>query len=84
MPRGGQGDNLLFKEGGVTKRSMPPSFHANLFALAAARYRCHDIGGFVIGAMGTGYFAATWCRLTWLHCAKSTGAGLTVAHGVAV
>ena len=33
MPRGGQGDKLLFKEGGVTKRSMPPSFHANLFAL---------------------------------------------------
>ncbi len=52
MPRGGQGDNLLFKEGGVTKRSMPPSFHANLFALAAARYRCHDIGGSVIGALG--------------------------------
>lgn len=32
----------------MTKRSMPPSFHANLFALAAARCRCHDIGGFVI------------------------------------
>lgn len=45
MPHGGQGDNLSFKEGGMDKRSMPPSFHANLFALAAARYRCHDIGG---------------------------------------
>lgn len=32
----------------MTKRSMPPSFHANLFALAAARYRGHDIGGSVI------------------------------------
>ena len=47
--RGGQSDNLSFKEGGMTKRSMPPSFHANLFVLAAARCRCcHDIGGFVI------------------------------------
>ena len=52
MLRGGQGDNLSFKEGGMTKKSMPPSFHANLFALAAARCRCHDIGGFLIGAMG--------------------------------
>lgn len=52
MLRGGQSDNLSFKEGGMTKRSMPPSFHANLFALAAARYRCHDIGGSVIGSMG--------------------------------
>lgn len=32
----------------MTKRSMPPPFHANLFALAAARCCCHDIGGFVI------------------------------------
>lgn len=31
----------------MTKRSMPPPFHANLFAPAAARC-CHDIGGFVI------------------------------------
>ena len=58
MPRGGQGDNLLFKEGGMTKRSMPPFFHANLFALAAARYRCRDIGGSVIGPMGSGLAAA--------------------------
>lgn len=48
MLRGGQSDNLSFKGGGMTKRSMPPPLHANLFALAAARYRCHDIGGFVI------------------------------------
>lgn len=32
----------------MTKRSMPPSFHANLFALAAARCCYRDIGGFVI------------------------------------
>lgn len=32
----------------MTKRSMPPPFHVNLFALAAARCYCHDIGGFVI------------------------------------
>ena len=32
----------------MTKRSMPPPFHANLFALAVARYRGHDIGGSVI------------------------------------
>ena len=31
----------------MTKRSMPPPFHANLFALTAARC-CYDIGGFVI------------------------------------
>lgn len=48
----------------MTKRSMPPPFHANLFALAAARYRCHDIGGSVIGTLGSGFFAPTWCRLT--------------------
>lgn len=32
----------------MTKRSMPPPFHANLFALTVARCCCHDIGGFVI------------------------------------
>ena len=32
----------------MTKRSMPPSFHANLFALVTARCRCQDIGGSVI------------------------------------
>ena len=35
--RGRQSDNLSFKEDGMTRRSMPPSFHANLFALAPAR-----------------------------------------------
>ena len=35
--RGHQSDNLSFKEDGMTRRSMPSSFHANLFALAPAR-----------------------------------------------
>ena len=37
---------MSFKEGGMTRRSMPPSFHANLFALATARsydpIRCQE------------------------------------------
>lgn len=32
----------------MTKKVYAASFHANLFALAAARYRGHDIGGSVI------------------------------------
>ena len=32
----------------MTKRSMPPPFHANLFDLTIARCCCHDIVGFVI------------------------------------
>ena len=44
--RGHQGDNLSFKEGGMTRRSMPSSFHANLFALVPARsydpIRCQE------------------------------------------
>lgn len=35
--RGRQSDNLSFKEDGMTRRSMPSSFHANLFALVPAR-----------------------------------------------
>ena len=35
--RGHQSDNLSFKEDGMTRRSMPSSFHANLFALVPAR-----------------------------------------------
>lgn len=34
---GHQSDNLSFKEAGMTKRSMPASFHANLFALEPVR-----------------------------------------------
>ncbi len=39
-----QSDNLSFKEDGMTRRSTPSSFHANLFALAGARCRCQNIG----------------------------------------
>ena len=60
----------------MTKRSMLPSFHANLFALAAASYRCHDIGGFVI------VNRLVQTNLTPLH--QIRWAGLTVAHGVVV
>ena len=35
--RGHQSDNLSFKEDGMTRRSIPSSFHANLFALVPAR-----------------------------------------------
>lgn len=41
---GHQSDNLSFKEAGMTKRSMPASFHANLFALVDARCRYQNIG----------------------------------------
>ena len=34
---GHQSDNLSFKEDGMTRRSIPSSFHANLFALVPAR-----------------------------------------------
>jgi hypothetical protein len=49
--RGHQSDNLSFKEDGMTRRSMPPSFHANLFALVTARCRCQNIG-FVMAVIG--------------------------------
>ena len=35
--RAAQGDNLSFKRRGMTRRSMPRLFHANLFALEVAR-----------------------------------------------
>lgn len=60
----------------MTKRSMPPPFHANLFALATARYRCHDIDGFVIANR------LVQSNLIPLH--QIRWAGLTVAHGVVV
>lgn len=53
----------------MAKRSMPPSFYANLFALAAARYRCHDIGGSVIDASGVRFLCTNVVQtnLTPLH-----------------
>lgn len=60
----------------MTKRSMPPSFHAKLFALAAARYRGHDIGGSVIVNRLVQSNLTPLRQIRW--------AGLTVAHGVVV
>ena len=51
MLRAAQNDNLSFKRQGMTKRSMPCLFHANLFALDVASCRCQNIGvaGVVVG-----------------------------------
>ena len=43
MLRAHQSDNLSFKEDGMTRRSMPSSFHVNLFALVGARCRYQNI-----------------------------------------
>ena len=42
--RAAQDDNLSFKRQGMTRRSMPCLFHANLFALGGARWHCQNIG----------------------------------------
>jgi hypothetical protein len=55
---------------------MPPPFHANLFAPAAARCCCHDIGGFVIANRLVQSNLTPLRQIRW--------AGLTVAHGVVV
>ena len=55
---------------------MLPSFHANLFALAAARYRGHDIGGSVIVNRLVQSNLTPLRQIRW--------GGLTVAHGVVV
>ena len=41
----------------MTKRSMPASFHANLFALVPVRcpFSARDVSA--VGAKGSGYFA---------------------------
>ena len=51
---GYQSDNLSFKEAGMTKRSMPASFHANLFALVSVRcpFSARDVS--VVGVKGSG------------------------------
>ena len=51
-------DNLSFKRRGMTRRSMPRLFHANLFVLDAARWLCQYIGVAIvgIGAKGSGLF----------------------------
>ncbi|MDY3340138.1 MAG: hypothetical protein SOX49_02835, partial [Collinsella sp.] len=47
--RGLQSDNLSFKEDGMTRRSMPSSFHANLFALESARCPSSTYGVVPVG-----------------------------------
>ena len=42
--RAAQSDNSSFKRQGMTRRSMPCLFHANLFALDVARWHCQNIG----------------------------------------
>jgi hypothetical protein len=46
--RATQSDNLSFKRQGMTRRSMPCLFHANLFALGGARWLCQNIDGYVL------------------------------------
>ena len=46
--RAAQSDNLSFKRQGMTRRSMPCLFHANLFALGVARWRCQNIDGYAV------------------------------------
>ena len=48
MLRAAQSDNLSFKRQGMTRRSMPCLFHANLFALGGARWLCQNIDGYVL------------------------------------
>ena len=51
--RATQGDNLSFKRQGMTRRSMPCLFHANLFALDDARWLRQNIGGYMIRMLET-------------------------------
>ena len=46
--RATQSDNLSFKRQGMTRRSMPCLFHANLFALGGARWLCQNIDGYAV------------------------------------
>ena len=59
--RATQGDNLSFKRQGMTRRSMPCLFHANLFALGVARWRCQNIGAPVARALRGGVSLVLGC-----------------------
>ncbi|WP_233504083.1 hypothetical protein, partial [Collinsella sp. AF23-6] len=65
--RAHQSDNLSFKEDGMTRRSMPSSFHANLFALVGARFRCRNIDIALVETCqkGTGLFWSVLSGQTW-------------------
>ena len=79
--RGHQSDNLSFKEDGMTRRSMPSSFHANLFALVPARCPSSTCGVamVVIGvALGDVPFLSAvgdtpWARLVHWRCIGWSG-----------
>ena len=79
--RGHQSDNLSFKEDGMTRRSMPSSFHANLFALVPARCPSSTCGVamVVIGAaLGDVPFLPAvgdtlWVWLVYWRCIERSG-----------
>ena len=57
--RATQSDNLSFKRQGMTIRSMPCLFHANLFALGDARWLWQNIDGNAVQEM-MGYLVSRW------------------------
>ena len=57
--RATQSDNLSFKRQGMTRRSMPCLFHANLFALDVARWHCLERGGYAIRPAAR-YLVSRW------------------------
>ena len=54
-----QSDNLSFKRQGMTRRSMPCLFHANLFALGGARWLWQNIDGNAVQEV-MGYLVSRW------------------------
>ena len=57
--RATQSDNLSFKRQGMTRRSMPCLFHANLFALDVARWHCLERGDYAIRPAAR-YLVSRW------------------------
>ena len=57
--RATQSDNLSFKRQGMTRRSMPCLFHANLFALGGARWLCQNIDGYAVQEAAR-YLVSRW------------------------
>ena len=66
----------------MTRRSMPSSFHANLFALEPARCPSSTYGVVLVGTWGRSFCAGTWghslsmvwCNGVRLLCTKLGGA----------
>ena len=65
--RAAQNYNLSFKRQGMTKRSMPCLFHANLFVLDVARCRCQNIGALAAVAQSLGTDINEWSLGTFLN-----------------